>query len=82
MGPIDEWLPAIGGEFSKDYYKKLGRIVYYEYETQTVYPAKEQTLGGSASFLRYWDYSRTVLFLDARKTMPIKYPAKEIAVEM
>ena len=41
MGPIDEWLPAIGGEFSKDYYKKLGRIVNYEYETQTVYPAKE-----------------------------------------
>ena len=41
MGPIDEWLPAIGGEFSKDYYRKLGRIVNGEYAKYTVYPAKE-----------------------------------------
>ena len=41
MGPIDEWLPAIGEEFSKDYYKKLGRIVNHEYAEHTVYPAKE-----------------------------------------
>lgn len=41
MGPIDEWLPAIGEEFSKDYYKKLGRIVNREYAEHTVYPAKE-----------------------------------------
>ena len=41
MGPIDEWLPAIGEEFSKDYYKKLARIVNHEYAEHTVYPAKE-----------------------------------------
>ncbi|MBQ6105250.1 MAG: uracil-DNA glycosylase [Lachnospiraceae bacterium] len=41
MGPIDEWLPAIGEEFSKDYYRKLGRIVNSEYAKYTVYPAKE-----------------------------------------
>ncbi len=29
-----------------------------------VYPAKERTLGGSASFLRYWDDKQSVLFLD------------------
>ena len=30
----------------------------------SVYPAKERTLGGTASFLRYWDERKSVLFLD------------------
>ncbi len=38
---IDEWLPAIGDEFQKDYYKKLGKFVNWEYSQQTVYPEKE-----------------------------------------
>lgn len=41
MGAIDEWLPCIGKEFEKDYYKKLGKFVNWEYGQQTVYPARE-----------------------------------------
>ena len=42
MGAIDEWLPAIGAEFSKDYYKQLGKFVNWEYQQHTVYPPKDE----------------------------------------
>ncbi|MBO7651054.1 MAG: uracil-DNA glycosylase [Lachnospiraceae bacterium] len=42
MGAIDEWLPAIGDEFSKDYYKQLGKFVNWEYQQHTVYPPKDE----------------------------------------
>ena len=29
-----------------------------------IYPAREQELGGTASFLRYWDTKRSLIFLD------------------
>ncbi|MBO4398601.1 MAG: uracil-DNA glycosylase [Lachnospiraceae bacterium] len=41
MGAIDEWLPAIGTEFSKDYYRQLAKFVNWEYQQHTVYPPKE-----------------------------------------
>ena len=42
MGAIDEWLPAIGDEFSKDYYKQLAKFVNWEYQQHTVYPPKDE----------------------------------------
>lgn len=42
MGAIDEWLPAIGDEFSKDYYKQLAKFVNWEYRQHTVYPPKDE----------------------------------------
>ncbi len=45
MSAIDnDWLPVLSGEFSKDYYKKLYSFVVKEYDTQTVYPAKDDIL--------------------------------------
>ena len=41
MAGIEEWLPSIGEEFTKDYYKKLGKFVNWEYQNGTVYPPKE-----------------------------------------
>lgn len=41
MAGIEEWLPSIGEEFEKDYYKQLGRFVKWEYQNGTVYPPKE-----------------------------------------
>lgn len=33
-----DWLPALAGEFRKDYYKKLFDFVNNEYSTRTIYP--------------------------------------------
>ena len=43
----------------------------------TVYPAKEKETGGSASFLRYWDPGKSVIFLDE----PARIREKADAVE-
>ena len=39
MPPIsNDWLPAIKGEFQKDYYKKLHQTVVQEYKTRQIFP--------------------------------------------
>ncbi len=39
MPPIsNDWLPAIRGEFHKDYYKKLHQTVMQEYQTRQIFP--------------------------------------------
>lgn len=39
MPPIsNDWLPAIRGEFQKDYYKKLHQTVMQEYRTKQIFP--------------------------------------------
>lgn len=39
MPPIsNDWLPAIKGEFQKDYYKKLHQTVVQEYQTRQIFP--------------------------------------------
>ena len=42
-----------------------------------IYPAREQELGGTASFLRYWDTKRSLIFLDE----PQRTAAQAEAVE-
>ena len=42
-----------------------------------IYPAREQELGGTASFLRYWDRNRSLIFLDE----PQRTAAQAEAVE-
>ena len=34
----NDWLPALQGEFQKDYYKQLFSFVKQEYSTQVIYP--------------------------------------------
>lgn len=42
MPPIsNDWLPAICGEFHKDYYKKLHQMVMHEYQTRQIFPDAE-----------------------------------------
>ncbi len=42
MSAIDnDWLPALSGEFGKDYYRKLYSFIVSEYASKTVYPAKD-----------------------------------------
>ena len=39
MPPIsNDWLPAIRGEFQKDYYKKLHQTIMQEYRTRQIFP--------------------------------------------
>ncbi len=39
MPPIsNDWLPAIRGEFHKDYYKKLHQTIMQEYQTRQIFP--------------------------------------------
>ena len=39
MPPIsNDWLPAIRGEFQKDYYKKLHETIVQEYRTRQIFP--------------------------------------------
>ncbi len=40
----NDWLDYIGEEFSKPYYRKLYEYINYEYNTTTVYPAKENLM--------------------------------------
>lgn len=37
----NDWLGAIGGEFKKEYYKKLYQFVKEEYSTHVIYPPSE-----------------------------------------
>lgn len=37
----NDWLGAIGGEFKKDYYKRLYQFVKEEYSTHVIYPPSE-----------------------------------------
>ena len=37
----NDWLPALSGEFSKEYYKNLFSFVKKEYETHVVYPPSD-----------------------------------------
>lgn len=37
----NDWLPALSGEFHKDYYKKLFEFVKEEYATHVVYPPSD-----------------------------------------
>ena len=41
MNGTAEWKTIIGAEFEKEYYRKLGRFVNYEYQKGTVYPEKD-----------------------------------------
>ena len=39
MPPIsNDWLPALRGEFQKDYYKELHQTVMQEYRTRQIFP--------------------------------------------
>ncbi len=43
MGAIEnDWLPAIGGEFKKPYYKNLYHFIKNEYSTNIIYPPAEE----------------------------------------
>ena len=45
MSVIDnDWLPFMSAEFGKEYYKKLYSFIVKEYQTQTVYPPKDDVL--------------------------------------
>ncbi len=37
----NDWLEALKNEFDKDYFKRLEAFVNHEYDTETVYPPKE-----------------------------------------
>ena len=41
MNGTAEWKTIIGAEFEKEYYRKLGKFVNYEYQKGTVYPEKD-----------------------------------------
>ncbi len=41
MNGTAEWKTVIGAEFEKEYYRKLGKFVNYEYQKGTVYPEKD-----------------------------------------
>ncbi|MBO4909138.1 MAG: uracil-DNA glycosylase [Lachnospiraceae bacterium] len=41
---INDWLPFMKAEFGKDYYKNLYSFIVKEYQTQTVYPPKDDVL--------------------------------------
>jgi len=43
----------------------------------TVYPAREKETGGSASFLKYWDREKSILFLDETDRLREKAEAVE-----
>ena len=38
---INDWLPALKGEFQKDYYKQLHQTVLNEYQTRQIFPDAE-----------------------------------------
>ena len=45
MSVIDnDWLPFMSAEFGKEYYKKLYSFIVKEYQSQTVYPPKDDVL--------------------------------------
>lgn len=51
----NDWDQALAGEFEKEYYLKLREFLAAEYETQQIYPPKEDIFNA----LRYSSYSGT-----------------------
>ncbi|HAQ06521.1 MAG TPA: uracil-DNA glycosylase [Bacillus bacterium] len=48
----NDWATLLGGEFEKPYYQKLREFLNREYDTETIYPDKEDVFNA----LRYTDY--------------------------
>lgn len=38
----NDWKPSLKSEFEKEYYSKLGEFIEKEYETQVIYPKKDE----------------------------------------
>ncbi len=55
----DDWKDRLASEFSKPYFKELWDKVNEEYETTTVYPAKENIFNA----LRYTPYNKVKILL-------------------
>ena len=51
----NDWQDLLSGEMEKDYYLKLREFLIEEYETQTVYPKKENIF----TALKYTSYTDT-----------------------
>ena len=51
----NDWDQALAGEFEKEYYKELREFLKDEYDTETIYPPKEDIFNA----LKYSSYSGT-----------------------
>ena len=51
----NQWDHILAGEFEEEYYKELQKFLDVEYETQTIYPERENVFNA----LKYSPYDKT-----------------------